>query len=137
MCNMRLRRSAKKQPRLGAYTTMPAAVLQKFTLELARLQVPNLPHHDTVGSPNACGNRMASGPRPQPYCYPTRMVESRLRQRLISKLGHGTTASSRVFIGYMLDSNIVYQPPALTTPWAGDESATAVKNVAYHWLECR
>ena len=39
----------------------------------------------------------------------------------------------RIYVG----SNIVYQPPALTTPWAGDDSATAVKNTAYHWLECR
>ena len=32
------------------------------------------------------------------------MVENLLRQRLVTQLGHGTTASSRVFIGYMLVS---------------------------------
>ena len=46
---------------------MPADMLQKFTLELARLHVPKMPHHDTVGPLHARGNRMAFGPRLEPY----------------------------------------------------------------------
>ena len=46
---------------------MPADMLQKFTLELARLKVPEMPQHDTVGSLHARGDRMAFGPRLQPY----------------------------------------------------------------------
>lgn len=127
----------KKQPRLGAYTTMPADMPQKFTLESAQLQVLNLPHHDTVGSPNASGNRRAFGPRLQPY-YSSRAHDrepaSSTPYLQVRPWHHRLVAClHRIYV----DSNIVYQPPALTTPWVGDDSVTPVKNAAYHWLECR
>jgi hypothetical protein len=97
-----------------------------------------VPLRNIVGSPNA--RQSPQGLRVSPSTLsliPRAWVESMSLQRLIDLLGHGTTVSSRVFIGYMLVPISCISHPALTTPWAGDDSATIVKNDAYHWLECR
>jgi hypothetical protein len=120
---------------------MPAYLMQTFTLELAnsaRFECQMCPHCDIVGSPNA--RQSPQGLRVSPstlLLIPYAWVESMSLRRLFALLGHGTTASSRVFIGYTLVPISCISPPALTTPWAGDDSATFVKNRANHWFECR
>jgi hypothetical protein len=96
------------------------------------------PYRNIVGSLNARQEPQGFRPSPSTLLFiPHAWVEIMSLRRLFAQSGHGTTASSRVFIGYMLISISCISPPALTTPWAGDDSATIVKNDVCHWLDHR